>query len=61
MQQDVASHAISMARINQAVSRILTLKFQLGLFDHPLVERRARPTPPPESGRSATLRPRASR
>jgi beta-glucosidase len=28
---------VSMARINQAVTRILTLKFKLGLFDHPLV------------------------
>ena len=33
--QDVASGAISKARINQAVRRILTLKFQLGLFDQP--------------------------
>jgi beta-glucosidase len=32
---DVASGAISKARINQAVSRILTLKFQLGLFNQP--------------------------
>jgi beta-glucosidase len=31
--QDVSSGAISLARINQAVRRILTLKFQLGLFD----------------------------
>jgi beta-glucosidase len=38
VQQDVASHSISVARINQAVRRILTLKFQLGLFDHPLVD-----------------------
>jgi len=37
VQQDVSSHAISMARINQAVQRILTLKFNLGLFNHPLV------------------------
>ena len=35
--QDVHSHAISMARINEAVRRILTLKFQLGLFDQPCV------------------------
>ena len=35
--QDVHSHLISMARINQAVRRILTLKFQLGLFDEPCV------------------------
>ena len=38
VQQDVANHSISMARINQAVMRILTLKFQLGLFDHPSVD-----------------------
>ncbi|MDQ1485427.1 MAG: beta-glucosidase [Actinomycetota bacterium] len=31
--QDVATHAISMARIDEAVGRILTLKFRLGLFD----------------------------
>ena len=31
-------------RINQAVTRILTLKFKLGLFDHPLRRRRPRPT-----------------
>ncbi len=36
--QDVANHSISVARINQAVARILTLKFQLGLFDHPTVD-----------------------
>jgi beta-glucosidase len=29
---------ISMARIDQAVSRILTLKFKLGLFEHPYVD-----------------------
>ncbi len=38
VQQDVASHSISLSRINQAVTRILTLKFQLGLFDHPSVD-----------------------
>jgi beta-glucosidase len=38
VQQDVSDHAISMATINTAVQRILTLKFQLGLFDHPLVD-----------------------
>jgi beta-glucosidase len=35
--QDVQSGAISKARINEAVRRILTLKFQLGLFDQPCV------------------------
>ena len=37
VQQDVSDHAISKPTINRAVERILTLKFQLGLFDHPLV------------------------
>jgi beta-glucosidase len=41
--QDVQSHAISMARINQAVRRILTLKFELGLFDQPCVSDTATP------------------
>jgi beta-glucosidase len=35
--QAVDSGWISRARINQAVRRILTLKFRLGLFDHPFV------------------------
>jgi beta-glucosidase len=38
VKSDVASGRISMARINQAVRRILTLKFKLGLFDHPTVD-----------------------
>jgi beta-glucosidase len=54
VQQDVASHAISMARINQAVSRILTLKFQLGLFNHPLVNA-SKADAAVQSGRSSTL------
>jgi beta-glucosidase len=35
--QDVNSGAIKMKRINEAVGRILTLKFKLGLFDQPCV------------------------
>jgi beta-glucosidase len=35
--QDVNSGAIKMSRIDEAVGRILTLKFQLGLFDEPCV------------------------
>jgi len=35
--QDVNSGAIKKSRINEAVRRILTLKFQLGLFDQPCV------------------------
>ena len=38
MQQDVKDGSITVARINQAVRRILTLKFTLGLFDHPTVD-----------------------
>jgi len=38
VQQDVKDHAISIATINAAVQRVLTLKFDLGLFDHPLVD-----------------------
>ncbi len=35
---DVHNGRIPMWRINQAVRRILTLKFKLGLFDHPYVD-----------------------
>jgi beta-glucosidase len=38
VQQDVANGSISTNTINRAVRRILTLKFQLGLFDHPTVD-----------------------
>jgi beta-glucosidase len=54
VQQDVSSHAISMARINQAVQRILTLKFQLGLFNHPLVNA-SKADAAVTAGRPATL------
>lgn len=36
--QAVNSGAVSNARVDQAVRRILTLKFELGLFDHPYVD-----------------------
>src|SRR3954447_6798466 len=36
--QLLASGAISMARINDAVRRILRVKFRAGLFDHPYVD-----------------------
>jgi beta-glucosidase len=36
--QDVRSGAVSRARIDESVRRILTLKFKLGLFDHPFVD-----------------------
>jgi beta-glucosidase len=61
--QDVASGAISRARINQAVRRILTLKFKLGLFDQPCVRNPATPcvdagaaNAAVTAGRNATLR-----
>ena len=54
VQQDVADGSISMARINQAVRRILTLKFQLGLFDHPTVDA-SKADAAVESGRNVTL------
>jgi beta-glucosidase len=52
--QDVADGRISMSRINQAVQRILTLKFELGLFDHPLVDA-SKADAAVEAGRDATL------
>src|SRR5689334_14135232 len=58
----VHSHMISMARINEAVRRILTLKFQLGLFDQPCVRNPSTPcvdatqaNAAVTSGRDATL------
>jgi beta-glucosidase len=36
----VNSGQVSMARIDDAVSRILTKKFELGLFEHPFTDRR---------------------
>src|SRR5262249_35035146 len=36
--QDVAGGRVSRGRIDQSVRRILTLKFRLGLFDHPFVD-----------------------
>src|SRR4051794_10236771 len=37
-QQLLADHRISMDRIDDAVSRILRVKFRAGLFDHPYVD-----------------------
>lgn len=54
VQQDVTSGRISVARINQAVIRILTLKFQLGLFDHPTVDA-GKADAAVQAGRDATL------
>jgi beta-glucosidase len=55
VQQDVSDHSISMATINAAVQRILTLKFNLGLFNHPLVNASAADAAV-TAGRSSTLR-----
>src|SRR6266705_1768016 len=55
VQQDVSDHSISMATINAAVQRILTLKFQLGLFNHPLVNA-GQADAAVTAGRAATLR-----
>ena len=55
VQQDVANHSISVSRINQAVTRILTLKFQLGLFDHPTVDA-SKADAAVEAGRDVTLK-----
>jgi beta-glucosidase len=54
VQEDVANHSISMATINQAVSRVLTLKFDLGLFDHPMVDA-SKADAAVQAGRDVTL------
>jgi len=55
VQQDVTDGSISRARIDQAVRRILTLKFDLGLFDHPKVDA-SKADAAVEAGRNVTLR-----
>ena len=37
-EQLLAQHRISMARLDDAVRRILRVKFRAGLFDHPYVD-----------------------
>ncbi|HEU5417144.1 MAG TPA: glycoside hydrolase family 3 N-terminal domain-containing protein [Streptosporangiaceae bacterium] len=54
LQQDVKDGSITVGRINQAVRRILTLKFSLGLFDHPMVDA-SKADSAVEAGRDATL------
>jgi beta-glucosidase len=61
--RDLDSGAISRARINEAVRRILTLKFELGLFDQPCVQNPDTPCVDANAadaavtaGRDATLR-----
>jgi beta-glucosidase len=49
--QLLAEHRISMSRINDAVRRILRIKFRAGLFDHPYVD--------PSKADAAQLRPDA--
>jgi beta-glucosidase len=51
---DVNAGVISKQRIDQAVSRILTLKFKLGLFDHPYVDA-SHASAAVEAGRDSTL------
>jgi beta-glucosidase-like glycosyl hydrolase len=36
--QDVQNRVVSMHRVDDSVRRILTLKFELGLLDHPYVD-----------------------
>jgi beta-glucosidase len=55
VRQDVADRRISVARINQAVNRILMLKFRLGLFDHPTVDA-SKADAAVQAGRDLTLR-----
>src|SRR5690606_9413115 len=38
LREAVASGAVPMERIDEAVTRVLTLKFRLGLFDQPMVD-----------------------
>jgi beta-glucosidase len=55
VQQDVANGSIKKKRIDEAVRRILTLKFDLGLFDHPLVDA-SKANAAVEAGRDVTLK-----
>ncbi len=54
VQKDVADGSISVGTINQAVRRILTLKFDLGLFGHPAVDA-SKADAAVQAGRDATL------
>src|SRR5215510_14509902 len=54
VQADVNNGSVKMNTINGAVSRILTLKFDLGLFDHPMVDA-SKANAAVEAGRDATL------
>jgi len=52
--KDVQTGAISRERIDESVRRILTLKFKLGLFDHPYVDA-GKANAAVTAGREATL------
>ncbi|MFG2729011.1 glycoside hydrolase family 3 N-terminal domain-containing protein [Streptomyces canus] len=49
----LSSGRITTRRLDDAVSRILRLKFRLGLFDHPYVDEEAAITEPTEEARAA--------
>jgi beta-glucosidase len=53
--QDVQNGLVSEERINQSVRRILRLKFQLGLFEHPYVDV-TKADAAAQAGRDATLK-----
>ena len=53
IQADVQSGQISEARIDESVRRILTLKFELGLFDQPCVTDFTKPCVDPDAGQAA--------
>ena len=53
--QDVQQGKVSTRRIDEAVRRILTLKFQMGLFDHPYVDA-TKADAAVTAGRDATLK-----
>jgi beta-glucosidase len=60
-QQLVSSGSVSMARINDAVRRILRVKFRAGLFDHPYVDVAAAEQVAPTDATRAVARPDAAR
>jgi beta-glucosidase len=55
LMQDVQRGLVSVRRIDQSVRRILRLKFDLGLFDHPLVDV-SKANAAVTAGRDATLK-----
>src|SRR5262249_13083045 len=59
--QLLAQHRISMARINDAVKRILRVKFRAGLFEHPSAAQAQSPTRPMRPADRAAERQAAGR